>query len=240
MTRSCVIKDLNGRDKQLCLERLDSGTNCVNTYTVQLTDRQQQIYDFIVAFRRENGCSPSIPEIQRHFGIRSPNGVAGHLHALEQKGIIRRADRGSRQIDLPGEMPPPPPAGLFTLPVYGSIPAGYPQQRDAATAEGCTTVDEMALGFKPQQGCFALRVRGDSMRDAGILNGDMVVIQPTPNPRENQIVAALIDGDCTLKRLVRVRGRWFLKAENPDYPELHPRSDLVIQGIVRTVIRKMD
>jgi repressor LexA len=67
-----------------------------------------------------------------------------------------------------------------------------------------------------------------------------VVIQPTPTPREGQIVAALIDGECTLKRLVRVKGRWFLKAENPNYPELHPREALVIQGAVRTVIRKLD
>jgi SOS-response transcriptional repressor LexA len=78
------------------------------------------------------------------------------------------------------------------------------------------------------------------MRDAGILDGDMVVIEPAPNPRENQIVAALIDGECTLKRLVRVKGRWFLKAENAAYPELHPRADLVIQGAVRTVIRRLN
>ena len=212
---------------------------CVNLYTMELTARQQAIYDFIVAFRRENGCSPSIPEIQREFGIRSPNGVAGHLDALEAKGAIRRAERGSRQIDIPGETALMPP-GLYTLPVFGSIPAGVPQEQQASYAEGTTTVDEMALGFKPKEGCFALKVRGDSMKDAGILSGDMVVIQPTPTPQAGQIVAALIDGECTLKRLVRVKGRWYLKAENPEYPELHPRSDLVIQGVVRTVVRRMD
>ena len=78
------------------------------------------------------------------------------------------------------------------------------------------------------------------MKDAGILDGDLVVIEPTPSPRAGQIVVALIDGDSTLKRLVRVKGRWFLKAENPAYPELHPRADLVIQGAVRTVIRRLD
>ncbi|HAX44686.1 MAG TPA: transcriptional repressor LexA [Bryobacteraceae bacterium] len=208
---------------------------------MQLTERQQAVLDFIIEFRRDNGCSPSIPEIQRHFGIRSPNGVAGHLHALEAKGAIRRAERGSRQIDLPDGMPPaPPPAGVYQIPVYGSIPAGPPQDIAAGAAESCALVDEVALGFKPREGCFALKVRGDSMRDAGILTGDMVVIQPTPTPREGQIVAALIDGECTLKRLVRVKGRWFLKAENPNYPELHPREALVIQGAVRTVIRKLD
>lgn len=209
---------------------------------MDLTERQRTIFDYIVAFRQEHGCSPSIPEIQRHFGIRSPNGVAGHLRALEAKGIIRLGDRGSRRIDIPADVQPAPPPrdGVYTLPVYGAIVAGAPQHQPAAAGEGCTSVDEVTLGFKPREGCFALRVRGDSMRDAGILDGDMVVVQPTPSPRAGQVVAALIDGECTLKRLVRVRGRWYLKAENPVYPELHPREDLVVQGVVRTVIRKLD
>lgn len=209
---------------------------------MQLTGRQREILDFILAFRRDNGCSPSIPEIQQQFGIRSPNGVAGHLNALEAKGYIRRAERGSRQIDPVGGDTPPPlamPPGVHALPIFGQIPAGPPQEL-AAQADGTATLDESALGFKPADGCFVLKVRGDSMRDAGILNGDLVVIQPTPDPRAGQIVAALIDGESTLKRLVRIKGKWFLKAENPDYPELHPRADLVIQGVVRTVVRRMD
>lgn len=204
-----------------------------------LTQRQREIYDFILDFRRRNGCSPSIPEIQQHFGIRSPNGVAGHLHALEAKGVIRRAERGSRQIDIPGHSPLPP-AGLHSLPLYGSIPAGPPQQFQATEADSNPVFDEAVLGFRPKEGCFVLKVRGDSMKDAGILNGDSVVIEPNPSPRAGQIVAALIDGESTLKRLVRVRNTWFLKAENPAYPELHPRADLVIQGVVRTVIRRLD
>jgi repressor LexA len=208
---------------------------------MQLTGRQQEILDFILAFRRDNGCSPSIPEIQNRFGIRSPNGVAGHLHALEAKGYIRRADRGSRQIDVLGEEAalPAMAAGLHALPIFGQIPAGPPQEM-TAQSDGTATLDETSLGFKPAEGCFVLKVRGDSMRDAGILNGDLVVIQPKPDPRAGQVVAALIDGESTLKRLVRIKGRWFLKAENPDYPELHPRADLVIQGVVRTVVRRLD
>jgi SOS-response transcriptional repressor LexA len=78
------------------------------------------------------------------------------------------------------------------------------------------------------------------MKDAGIFNGDTVVVEPNASPRENQIVVALIDGESTLKRLVRVKGRYFLKADNPAFPELHPRADLVIQGIVRAVIRRLE
>jgi repressor LexA len=210
----------------------------VNIYISMLTARQQSILDFIMDFRRRHGCSPSIPELQRAFGIRSPNGVAGHLNALETKGFIRRAKRGSRQIDVTG------PLGAlrsdsYDLPMFGRVPAGNPEAFAAAAPEGCLTVDEGTLGFRPKSGCFGLRVRGDSMKDAGILDGDIVVVEPTPSPRAGQIVVALIDGESTLKRLVRLKGRWYLKAENPSYPELHPRADLVIQGAVRTVIRTL-
>ncbi len=203
-----------------------------------LTDRQQAIYDFILEYRQANGCSPSIPEIQKQFEIRSPNGVAGHLHALEAKGYIQRSQRGSRRIDPTG--PHAAERGtIVDLPMAGQIAAGFPEQAQAARSETYMSMDEATLGFRPKDGCFALRVRGESMRDAGIFSGDMVIVEPTPDPRENQIVVALIDGESTLKRLVRVKGKWFLKAENAAFPEMHPRADLVIQGVVRTVVRRL-
>ncbi|MCU0228632.1 MAG: transcriptional repressor LexA [Bryobacterales bacterium] len=189
-------------------------------------------------FRREYGCSPSIPEMQRHFGIKSPNGVAGHLHALEAKGFIRRTDRGSRHID-----PVDPLAELrsqvATIPLFGQVPAGPPQAVAEQRPDGCVSVDEGTLGFRPGPGCFALKVRGDSMKDAGILDGDLVIADATQGARNQHIVVALIDGESTLKRLVKVQGKAYLKAENPAYPELTPRADLRIQGVVRTVIRKV-
>ena len=203
-----------------------------------VTERQQEFLDFIVAFREKNGCSPSIPELQRAFGIRSPNGVAGHLHALEAKGLIRKADRGSRQIEVTGEAHRTR-GRLHDLPVYGAIPAGHPTAEQASHAERAVTVDEETLGFAPQAGSFVLQVRGDSMKDAGILNGDLVVVERATNPRAGQIVAALIDGESTLKRLVRVDSQYFLKAENPEYPQLHPRASLSIQGVARAVIRRL-
>lgn len=202
-----------------------------------LTARQQEIYDFILAFRREHGCSPSIPELQKAFEIRSPNGVAGHLNALIAKGVLRRSERGSRNIDPVSE---PAEAPVHALPVFGSIAAGVPELVLLEGPEGTLRMDERTLGFAPKPGCFALLVRGDSMKDAGIFQGDTVVVEPNAAPRENQIVVALIDGESTLKRLVSVKGRYFLKAENPAYQELHPREDLVIQGVVRAVIRRLD
>lgn len=204
---------------------------------MELTERQQKIYDFILAYRRKNGCSPSIPEIQRHFGIRSPNGVAGHLRALAAKGVIRLSDRGSRRIDVPAD---PAPPRVVALPVVGLVPAGPPQPvQGAEPAAADAWLDEEILGFRPRPGSFVLKVRGDSMKDAGILDGDLVLVEPNPEPRAGQIVVALIDGESTLKRLVKMRGAWYLKADNPAYPELHPRADLVIQGVVRTVIRRL-
>jgi repressor LexA len=203
-----------------------------------LTERQRSVLDFILDYRRRHGCSPSIPEIQKAFEIRSPNGVMGHLRALQRKGFIRFGPRGSRRIDIAGPLEPFR-APSFDLPLFGRVPAGPPETFVSATPEGCVTLDEATLGFRPKEGCFALRVRGDSMKDAGILDGDLVIVEPTPNPRAGQIVVALIDGESTLKRLVRVQGKWFLKAENPAYPELYPRADLVIQGVVRTVIRRL-
>jgi repressor LexA len=132
-----------------------------------LTARQKSIFDFILEFRRQHGCSPSIPEIQRAFAIRSPNGVAGHIVALEAKGVIRRARRGSRQIEITGPLHSLK-SPVFDLPVFSSAPPGPP--------EGCISIDQTTLGFRPKDGCFALKVRGNSMRDAGILDGDLVVV----------------------------------------------------------------
>jgi len=203
-----------------------------------LTERQQQILNYIMAFRQEHGCSPSIPEMQRHFGIRSPNGIVGHLHALETKGFIRRGERGSRQIDVVEPLEDLR-APIVNIPVFGLIPAGTPVAVTEHQPEACISVDVDTLGFKPDGNCFAVKVRGESMRDAGILDGDTVIADASVTPRPNQIVVALIDGESTLKRLVHVKGKVFLKAENAEFPDLTPQDELQIQGVVRTVIRRM-
>lgn len=202
------------------------------------TTRQQEILDFLVEFEREQGCTPSIPEIQRAFGIRSPNGVAGHLKALAKKGWIRRADRGSRTVELlgPGQARRGP---LYDLPIYGAIPAGRPGEDGQESPERSVSIDEATLGFRPPAGSYVLRVRGDSMEGAGILDGDLVVIQPQRDPRPGQIVAALVDGQTTLKRLVRSNGKVLLRAENSKYAPITPRTSLEIQGVARALIRTL-
>jgi repressor LexA len=127
---------------------------------------------------------------------------------------------------------------LDRLPVMGAIAAGFPDH-----TESSGVLDQIQVPMRegvrrraPQS--FALRVRGDSMIDANIFDGDMVVIEPG-QPKPGDIVAALIDGETTLKRLVRQGSRTFLKAENPAYPELYPVSELTVQGIARSVVRKI-
>ena len=122
--------------------------------------------------------------------------------------------------------------------MYGSIPAGIPQAREQ-DAEGCVSVDVDSIGCKPTRNAFALRVTGDSMIGRHILDGDFVILEHGLEPRNGQVVAALIDGASTLKTFVVKAGKPYLKAENPKYPDLLPAEELMIQGVLKALIRKV-
>ena len=126
---------------------------------------------------------------------------------------------------------------IVDIPLFGSIPAGPPQPREQ-DAEGCVSVDVESIGYKPTRNAFALRVTGDSMIGRHILDGDFVVLEHGPEPRNGQIVAALVDGASTLKTFVLKGGKPYLKAENPKYPNPIPAEELMIQGIFKALIRK--
>jgi repressor LexA len=128
---------------------------------------------------------------------------------------------------------------IMDVPLFGSIPAGLAQNREQE-AEGCISVDIQSIGFKPTRNTFALRVTGDSMIGRHICDGDIVVLEHGPEPRSGQIVAALIDRKSTLKTFVLKNGKPFLKAENPGYPDLVPSDDLMIQGVFRALLRKVE
>jgi repressor LexA len=178
---------------------------------------------------------PTIQEIAAQFGFRSPNTVTGHLRLLRQKGVIAREPGKARSLRIitPLHQLRNP---VRDIPVFGSIPAGFPQPRDPE-AEGCLSVDVHSIGYQPTKNAFALRVRGDSMIGRHILDGDYVVLEHGPEPRHGEIVAALIDGECTLKTYVLKGGKPYLKAENPQYPDLIPAQELVIQGVFKSLIR---
>jgi repressor LexA len=195
----------------------------------QLTERQQQVLGFIQSHHREHGVAPSLREIQAHFGLASPFGVKRHVDALIGKGALRRLEGKAR-----GLLPPPPsvPAGI---PLYGTIPAGLPGAQEQEP-DSFVPLDPATLGIHAAAPLFALRVRGDSMTGAGILDRDVVFLSPR-EPRPREIVAALIDGESTLKRYLLQRGRPFLRAENPRYPDLLPAEELVIQGVMVGLLR---
>jgi repressor LexA len=201
-----------------------------------LTRRQQQIIDFLLKYQQANGSMPSTQEIAAQFGFRSPNAVTGHLRLLRRKGVIASEPGKARALRVIS-----PLAKLrnriVDIPLFGSIPAGLPQTREQ-DAEGCVSVDVESIGYKPTRNAFALRVTGDSMIGRHILDGDFVVLEHGPEPRNGQVVAALIDGASTLKTFVVKGGKPYLKAENPNYPDLIPAQELMIQGVLKALIRK--
>lgn len=212
---------------------------------MRLTRRQQQVLDYVRAHHARQGYWPSIRDIQDHFGFRSTNGVFGHLKALMNKGAISRVPGRARafQIASPSKAKAKEPAGtlidVIEIPVYGNIAAGYPNGIESGDAVGRIQIDTATVGLRSRRDVFALKVRGDSMIDAGIFDGDTVILEQR-GPRNRDIVAALIDGETTLKRFIDApESAPYLKAENPDYPELYPINELIIQGVARAVVRKL-
>ena len=207
-----------------------------------ISERQREILNFIQSFLRQNAFWPSIRDIQSHFGFKSTNAVMGHLRALERKQILTRIPGQARtfkftemEVDFPNQ-----PREMLDIPVYGSIAAGYPDRVEASGEIGRLQIDIETAGIRPGQNAFALKVRGESMINAGILDGDTVIIQPGVLVRDGDIVAALIDGETTLKRYIQKRGTSpYLKAENEEYPELYPTTELLIQGVCKAVIRNL-
>jgi repressor LexA len=202
----------------------------------ELTKKQRQILDFIQSVQLADNVAPTLREICAHFGFKSSKAAADHVAALKRKGFIAweaGKARSLRVISPLGKLR----RQIVDIPLFGSIPAGAPQTREQ-DAEGCVSVDIATIGYKPTRNAFALRVTGDSMIGQHILNGDFVVLEHGPEPRNGQIVAALIDGASTLKTFVIKGGKPFLKAENPKYPDLIPAQELMIQGVFKALIRR--
>jgi len=197
-----------------------------------LTARQKEIYDFLLKTIREKGYAPSIPEIGRQFKIASTNGVADHLKALEKKGYIRRI--GKRAIEVLSILGKPVLTAVRDIPIVGRIPAGKPFLSEE-NVEGLLTIpSDMGSGK-----LFALQVKGDSMIDAGILDGDRVIVKQQGTAENGEIVCALIQGEATLKRFFKKDGVITLKAENEKYaPIAVAAGEFRILGKVVGLMRK--
>ena len=196
-----------------------------------LNERAKEIHAFIQRFRKERGSAPTIREIGVHFRIASTNGVRYYLKMLEDAGYIIRNRKISRGIGPAQVMRP------IGIPVLGRVAAGQP----ILAEENLSGNLDMGDMFGQTDELFALRVRGDSMIDAGILEGDYVIVRKQETARAGEIVVALIEDEATVKRYQPKRGHIELVAENAKYEPIVVDQDAsfrllgTVRGVVRTV-----
>lgn len=199
-----------------------------------LTRRQKQILDFLQSYIRSHGLAPSFEEIADHFGFASLATVHEHLTNLERQGRIRRAHNLSRGIEV---TPLPGQTGATEIPLLGLVAAGEPIE---ALAQSETIA--VPNGLLPKRGAaYALRVRGESMIDDHILDGDYVVVHSRQTAENGQMVIALVQGtSATVKRLYREAGGWVrLQPSNETMQPIRVHeNDLLVQGVVVGVIRR--
>ena len=192
-----------------------------------LTEQQQRLLAFILDHIRTKGHPPTIREIGDAFGFRSTGTVRDHLGALEAKGYLRTLRHKSRGL-LPQDW-------LRALPILGRVPAGGPLLTEE-NVEGTLDLTNEFGGEK----VFALKVRGDSMQDAGIHDGDLVVVRAQQRVEPEQVVVALVDGESTVKRLAQRGGKLLLEPANPRYEPIAVSATTHVVGKVIGVIRSYE
>jgi repressor LexA len=195
----------------------------------QLTERQRQIYDFIREKIENRGYGPTVREIGNGFDIRSPNGVMCHLKALQKKGLIKRVNGQARAIQLVDHRPP-----AVSLPLLGTVAAGAP----VAALEQDERLEFNDLFGMPN--IYALKVRGNSMIEDHIEDGDYVIIRKQETAENGQRVVAMVNGEVTLKKFYRRRDQIRLEPANGTMAPIIVRSDADarVLGLLVGVVRK--
>ena len=187
------------------------------------SDKADRILDYVNQFVQENGYAPSIREIGAAVGLRSTASVSYHIQALQDKGLLLTPNTKGRKRSVVTNARP------GQIPVVGVVTAGLP----ILAVEN----QEGTMAWDGESGCFALRVRGDSMIGAGILPGDKVVVRPQATADDGQIVVARIGDEATVKRLSRRNGQVWLLPENPAYEPIDG-SEAELIGLVKAVVRE--
>jgi repressor LexA len=190
---------------------------------------REKLLTFLMEAEAVGAPPPSIREIGRKLGYQSTNAATKLVHRLWEAGDVIYEPKLARSLRLAKK----PKVGV---PLLGSIAAGFSDSSDAEQPEHLQ-LDPTTFGIKNVSDAFALRVRGDSMTGRKFFDGDLVLLDRAATPKNQDVVAALIDQECALKTLIFKNGKAFLKAENPAYPDLIPAHDLEIQGVARAVIR---
>lgn len=197
-----------------------------------VSDRQAKILDYIRQVTRVRNYPPSVREIGEAVGLSSSSTVHNHLNQLERRGLIRRDPSKSRTVQLvQGAAAEEKRRNTVAVPLLGHVAAGVPILAEQNVEDHIVLSTELA-----QDGWFFLRVRGDSMINAGILDGDLVLVRPQAEAPNNTIVVALVDGEATVKRLQKTSSEVRLIAENPAYEPIVTRNASIV-GAVKGVLR---
>jgi repressor LexA len=206
------------------------------------TEKQLRILDVIREFTAEMGYPPSVREIGERVGLSSSSTVQSHLKTLERRGLLRRdptkpralvpADMVLRAVASPARRETGPET--VSLPIVGRVAAGVP----ITATENLEDTFVLPASFVGRKGSFMLRVKGDSMIDAAILDGDLIVVEPQPDAHNGQIVVALIDGEATVKTFYREAGRIRLQPENRTMEPIYV-DDVTVVGRVEAVVRRL-
>jgi repressor LexA len=204
--------------------------------TNEINKRQKELLQFIIKEIREHNLPPSISEMMIHFGYRSKNAIAKLITVLKNQGYLKISGkaRGIQVLKTLGESLE---KGLISVPLLGHIQAGVPHLAEEQIEEWINLPSTLIRG---RRDVFLLKVRGDSMINAGIFEGDLVIVRPVQEAKNNDIVAALLHDEATVKRLVYVKNRAYLKAENPKYKNIYPKEEWSVQGKVVGVIRNLE
>lgn len=196
----------------------------------RLTKKQHEILEYITGYIRENGYAPSYREVAEHFGISSTATVHEHVKNLERKGFLT-SDDSARSISV--EEAVMRAAEAVALPLMGLITAGEPIEAIQTDEQ----IDVPASLVKDAGETYALRVKGESMIEDGILSGDYVIVEKNPSPRDGETVVALLENEfATLKRFYREKGRIRLQPANRAMAPIYAK-EVTVQGVVRAVIR---
>ncbi len=201
-----------------------------------LTEKQQDILDFVADFTRREGMAPTIFEISERFNIKSATAFA-HVRALQRKGYVNRSSK-ARSLTLAQSEKPRHFSLTLSVPVLGRISAGVPFLSEEHI-ERHIQIDPKTLPPRiGGQKLFALQVQGESMRDLGILDGDIIVAKQTQEASIGDIIVAMVDGETTVKSLYLTDQQWELRPANPDYKSrLVPLDKLAVQGVVVSLLR---
>lgn len=202
----------------------------------EITSRQKELLRFIIKQIREYNLPPSVSEMAVFLKVKSKNAVAKLLAALEKSGHVKTSGkaRGISVLDSLGESLE---KGLISVPLLGNIQAGSPHLAEEQIEEWINLPQTLIRG---RRDVFLLRVRGDSMVNAGIYEGDLVIVRPTKEVKNNDIVVALLHDEATVKRFIQIKNRAYLKAENPKFKDIYPKEEWMVQGKVVGVIRQLE